>query len=182
MKRLEAFWLALEKFALFFSFVVNLVLVVVVLALAIALIRFEPAIKNDVAMKLVNDLNTGIDLLGSATITRTIHIEDSIPISFTLPIEQDTVVVLNESVPLTAYTSINFPGGGGQLNATVSLNLPKGMRLPVHLTMEVPVSQTVPVVMDVPVEIPLQETELNKVVVHFQKMIAPYDKLIQSLP
>jgi hypothetical protein len=182
MKRVEAFWLALEKFALFFSFVVNLVLVIVVLALAIALIRYEPAIKNDVAMKLVDDLNTGIDLLGSATITRTIHIEDSIPISFVLPIEKDTVVTLNEEVPLSANTSIVFPGGGGQLNATVSLRLPKGMSLPVHLTMDVPVSQTVPVVMDVPVEIPLQETELNKVVVHFQEMLTPYEKLIQQLP
>jgi len=182
MKRAEAFWLALEKFALFFSFVVNLVLVVVVLALAIALIRFEPAIKEGVAMKLIDGLDTGIDLLGSATITRTIHIEDSIPISFTLPIEQNTVVVLNEDVPLTARTTVVLPAGGGQLNATVSLKLPKGMPLPVHLTMDVPVNQTVPVVMDVPVEIPLQETELNKVVVHFQEMIAPYKALIQKLP
>ena len=182
MKRAEAFWLALEKFALFFSFVVNLVLVLVVLALAVALIRFKTPIKEDVAMKLVDGLNTGIDLLGSATITRTIHIEDNIPISFTLPIERDTVVTLSEAVPLTARASVVLPGGGGQLNTTVSLNLPKGMRLPVHLTMDVPVSQTVPVVMDVPVEIPLQETELNKVVVHFQEMIAPYEKLIQKLP
>jgi hypothetical protein len=182
MKRTEAFWLALEKFALFFSFVVNLVLVIVVLALAIALIRFEPAIKEDVVVKLVDDLNTGIDLLGSATITRTIHIEDSIPISFTLPIERDTVVTLRENVPLTAKTTVMLPGGGGQLNATVSLNLPQGMPLPVHLVMDVPVSQTVPVVMEVPVEIPLQETELNKVVVHFQKMIAPYEDLIKRLP
>lgn len=182
MKRIEAFWLALEKFALFFSFVVNLVLVIVVLALVIALLRFAPTLKNDVAMPLVNDLNTGIDLLGSATITRTIHIEDSIPISFTLPIERDTVVTLNKDVPLTARTTVVLPAGGGQLNATVSLNLPKGMPLPVHLTMEVPVSQTVPVVMDVPVQIPLQETELNRVVVHFQNMLEPYEELIQKLP
>ncbi|MDY7041133.1 MAG: hypothetical protein SVX38_09745 [Chloroflexota bacterium] len=182
MNRAETFWLALEKFALFFSFVVNLILVVVVLALVIVLIRFEPTIKNDVAMKLMGDLNTGIDLLGSATITRTIYIEDSIPISFTLPIERDTVVTLNENVPLTARTTVVLPAGGGQLNATVSLNLPKGMPLPVHLTMDVPVSQTVPVVMDVPVEIPLQETDLNKVVVHFQEMLAPYEELIQRLP
>jgi len=207
MERVKNFWIAFKDIALVFSFAVNFVLVVVLLVVSIPALRAVFTLKTDVVEPLLNDLDTAFVGLGEATIDTTIQIDESIPIQFDLPlaqplpiyfdlnIEQDTIVVLQQPVPLYGMPAqFNLPGGGGVINGSVSLALPAGLQLPIHLSMIVPVSQTIPVQMNVPVNhnIPIQmevpvhitlgEAGLDPVVGELRGAIRPMQVQIERLP
>ncbi|NCC34915.1 MAG: hypothetical protein EOM24_23320, partial [Chloroflexia bacterium] len=88
------------------------------------------------------------------------------------------IVRLTEPVSLVAPAAITFPGGGGNLNATVSIDLPAGLELPVDLNMNVKLVTSIPVQLDVPVRIPLAETELGP---QFQRLGAIVDRLVNPI-
>ena len=185
MKRHEVLWLAFEKFAIVFSFVVAFTLVMVLLVTSYVTWQMWGEIKglrDDVACPLIADVNGLVDDLENAVITRTIPISQTIPVRFTLPLDKSITVTLTDNVQLSRPTTMILPGGGGQINGTVYLALPRGQRLPVHMAMSVPVSQTLPVEMDVAVAIPLRETELGPVIEQLKDLLMPYlDLLDQGL-
>jgi hypothetical protein len=172
-------WNAFKTFAILFSFTVNLVLIIVLLILG-GWILF-PA-KTDLAEPMLNDLQGAVTALDEATIYRTIPIDQQVPVSFTLPLNQTTAVVLSEDVELIRPATFHLPGGGGAINGTVALNLPKGLELPVHLNLDVPVDNSIPVQFPVEVTIPLKETELNQVVVKLDKVLGPLVEYLNGLP
>jgi hypothetical protein len=170
---------AFKNFAIIFSFIVNFVLVIVLLIVA-GWILF-PA-KTDLVEPLLDDLQGAIDALGEATIVTTIPIDRRVPVSFTLPLNQATVVVLSQNVALERPATFYLPGGGGSIRGTVVLNLPQGLELPVLLNLDVPVDNTIPVQFDVEVSIPLKETELEQVVVKLNKVLGPIRDYLDKLP
>ncbi|MCL7451454.1 MAG: hypothetical protein M8467_00210 [Anaerolineae bacterium] len=176
MKRSEILWLAFEKFAIFFSFIVTFVLVVGVLVLGYALWQAGPLFEA-VADGLVCDTVTGVnDLLTDfedAVITRTIYISQTIPVQFDLPLNQRLIVSLTDNVPLSQPATYVLPAGGGRINGTVHLQLPRGQKLPVRMQTTVPVDQQLPVEMVVPVSIPLAETDLGAVIARLRDLLAP---------
>lgn len=181
MKRSEALWLAFEKFAIFFSFMVAFILVVVLLVAALAVWQALPglqALRHDVACPLIADVNGLLTELDNAVITRTIHISQTIPVHFALDLDKKLDVELTQGVRLNRPTTFTLPGGGGQINGSVSLVLPKGQNLPVHMQMTVPVDQNLPVAMDVPVTIPLKETGLGPVTGKLKGLLTPYLDLL----
>ncbi len=181
MKRSEALWLAFEKFAIFFSFMVAFILVMVLLVAAFVVWRGMPMIQSlrtDLACPLIADVNGLVTDLDNAVITRTIHISQTIPVRFDLELDKNLNVRLTQGVPLNRPTTFTLPAGGGQINGTVHLNLPKGQSLPVHMRMTVPVDQNLPVEMDVPVTIPLKETELGPVTAKLKALLTPYMDLL----
>jgi hypothetical protein len=186
MKRSEVLWLAFEKFAIFFSFIVTFLLVVLLLALGYATWQHRSVLKS-LKEGLVCDTVTGLnDLMGdleSAVITRTIPISETIPVRFDVPLDKNMDVELTDSVTVRRPTSFVFPAGGGRINGTVNLTLPSGQILPVHMSTMVEVSQTLPVQMDVHVAIPLKETELGGVLSQLKDLLAPLrlQKLEKSL-
>jgi hypothetical protein len=99
-------WAAFKDLATVFSFIVNFVLVIVVLLL-VGWILFPT--KTDVVEPMLDDLQSAVTALDNATIYRTIQIDEQVPVNFTLPVKQLTT------------------SGGGAINGTVSLSLPKGM-------------------------------------------------------
>ena len=176
MKRWEVLWLAFEKFAIFFSFVVTFILVMVLLMAGYVLWQQLPtlvAIKDGLVCDTITGLNTLLDDFEDAVITRTIPINETIPIEFDLPLDQNIVVQLTDDVELIRPASFVFPGGGGRINGTVYMELPQGSDLPIHLSTMVPVSQTVPVEMTVDVSIPLKETDLGGVIAQLRDLLAP---------
>lgn len=177
--RIAAFWEAFKNLAIIFSFIVNLVLVIILL-LVVGWILF-PA-KTDVVEPMLDELQGAIDALDNATIVRTIDIDEQVPVSFSLPLEQATVVVLSQDVRLERPASFIFPAGGGTINGTVVLNLPQGLELPILLDMDVPVQNSIPVQFPVDVTIPLRETELNQVVVELNSVLGPIRDLLDDLP
>lgn len=171
-------WQAFKNFAIIFSFIMNFVLLLVILLAAPLLL---PGVRT-IAGPLVGGLTDSFVQMGEANIERTISVEDEIPVEFMLPLQQTTNVVLIEPVPLAVPATFNLPGGGGTINGTVSIQLPKGLTLPVALDMQVPVSSTVPVNLDVAVDIPLQETELGAPFATLEGLFMPLDNFLQQLP
>lgn len=176
MKRWEIFWLAFEKFAVFFSFVVTFVMVMIVLVVGVIAWQRLPilrSLKEGLACETVTGLNSLVDDLENAVITQTIHISQTIPVRFDIPLDRKLNVRLTEGVQLTRPTTFFLPGGGGQINGTVTLMLPQGQTLPVQMSMVVPVDQQLPVEMDVPVAIPLKTTELGAIIDKLKRLLAP---------
>jgi hypothetical protein len=171
-------WQAFKTFAILFSFTVNIILLIVLLLVAPLII---PIVHN-IAKPIVGGLNSSFIDMSTASIVRTIRVEDELPISFTLPLEARTDVVLAEAVPLNIPARFVLPGGGGSINGNVTLNLPQGLILPVELNLEVPVDQQIPVALDVAVEIPLQETELGTPFNTLRSLFEPLNDLLIKLP
>ena len=171
-------WQAFKNFAIIFSFILNMVFLVMLILGAFYIIP----ILNGVAEPVVSGLNSSFEEMENAHITQNIAIEDEIPVVFDLPVRTATVATILEPVPMTIPTQFVLPGGGGQINGSVSFALPAGTQLPVQLDIVVPVSQTVPIVMEVPVDIPLSETELSQPFGDLRRLFAPLDSLLTNLP
>lgn len=178
-RRRTAFWDAFKNVAIIFSFTVNFVLVVVLL-LVLGWVLFPT--KTDVVEPMLDNLQGAVNALDDATIFRTISIDEQVPVSFTLPLNQPTTVVLSKDVELVRPATFFLPGGGGSINGTVVLNLPTGLELPIQLDLDVPVNNVIPVKFPVEVTIPLKETELNQVVVELNNVLEPVRKLLDDLP
>ena len=186
MKRWEILWLAFEKLAIVFSFVVTFTLMMLLLAVAIGAWQHRSALESlraGLACDTVTGMNTVLEDFENAVITRTIFISQTIPVQFDQPLDKNLNVELTENVSLSRPTTFVFPAGGGQINGTVYLELPEGQILPVHMRTSVGVSQTLPVQMDVAVAIPLNETELGLVIGQLKELLAPLqlEKLEQTL-
>lgn len=180
---LKSAWKVFEIFAVVFSFIVTLILVIILLGIGVVgwqTLKVVPmpsspqAFKDDVVCKTIIDLNGMVEDLDKAVIVRTIYINQTIPVVFDLPLDKELSVALTENVPLNRPTTFNLPSFGGKINGMVSLSLPSGYRLPIHLVMTVPVSQSLPVKMEVPVEIPLKETDLGPVTAKLKALVQPY--------
>lgn len=175
--RRARFWAAFKNFALLFSFLVNLILVIVILLLIQPLFMA----KTQIAEPLLGDLDAAFAALGKTRIVTTVAIDDSLPVVFDLPLQQNTNVVLTEPVPLSVPTTFSL-GNQGTIYGWVSLNLPAGMVLPVALNLNVPVSTTVPVVMQVPVTIPLDEAGMEPAITQLRGVFRPIQATLQQLP
>jgi hypothetical protein len=175
----SSLWPAFKDVAIIFSFTVNFVLVMAVLFL-VGWILFPT--KTDVVEPMLDNLQGAVNALDNATIVRTIYINQQVPVNFTLPVKQQTTVVLSEDVPLTRPATFVFPPGGGSIHGTVSLSLPAGMELPIYLGMDVPVQNQIQVEFPVEVSIPLDETELNQVVVKLNNVLEPVRDFLDKLP
>lgn len=172
-------WQAFKTFAILFSFIMNFVLLIVLL---LVLPQLIPLTQN-VAKPLVSGLNASFVDMSSATIERTIQVEDEIPITLNVPLQTETDVRVTQSVPLDGVPArFLLPGGGGEINGLVFLDLPAGLELPVALDLEVPIEEQVPVSLAVDVSIPLDETSLGQPFSQLQALFEPLDVFLQQLP
>ena len=167
-------WLAFEKFALVFSFSVNVILLVVVLVLAGLLLP----IRDYIARPIMDKVMVEIEQLGETHIKTTIVVEDEIQVKFDLPLNQAVNVTTLAPVPIETAASFTLPAGGGYIRGTVSLDLPTGTVMPVMLNTTIPVDQMVPVKLTVPVDINLGETDLKTSVDNFKALLEPIDNLL----
>ncbi|HEY3311487.1 MAG TPA: hypothetical protein VGK00_07595 [Anaerolineales bacterium] len=169
-KTLPAFWTVASALSL----VVNIILII-----ALVLVGRELfVLKSLVGDKLLGGLYENFIYMDQAHIQTSINVSDTIPISFTLPISQDTVVVLNQDTHISG-ANVRINTGGIAINSPANIVLPAGTNLPVHLELSVPVTTTVPINIQVPVDIPLQQTELHKPFIGLQQVVAPFYNLLQ---
>lgn len=173
-KRTEAFWLAFERFALIFSFSMNVILLIVVLVLLGLLLP----IKNQVARPMMSQVMGEIDRLGTTHIQTTVTVEDEIQVKFDLPLDQAVDVTTTAAVPITTDAYFTLPNGGGYIRGTVNIDLPADTKLPVRLNTTVPVDQMVPVKLTVPVDINLGDTDLKVSVDNFKALLEPIDAML----
>jgi hypothetical protein len=130
-------------------------------------------IKKLVGDDLLGGLYANFVKMDTASIKTTIIVEDGIPVSFDLPIAQNTNVVLSQDTPISGAL-VNINTGGVSINAPANIVLPAGTILPIRLEMTVPVQTTTPITLNVPVDIPLSQTELHEPFTWLQDVVAPY--------
>ena len=176
-----AFWTVASAFSL----TVNVILIVILVLLARQLF----SLKGVLNQQLLGGLYYNFVRMDQANITTTvqvedtIHVNDTIPVVFDLPLEQVTDVTLTRNTPIDGATV--FLNGQA---VPLDLILPEGTELTIRLDMTVPVNQTVPVVLEVPVslsvpvDIPLDETELHQPFVGLQEVVSPYYWEIAGAP
>jgi hypothetical protein len=177
----------LYKALIWTSFLINAVLLIALGVLAGILLQNRNQVQaiaengTVFAANNVAELQDVVSDLQSATIVYTVPLETQLPIALDVPINPSTIMTprnivrLTESVPLQAPARITFPGGGGNLNATVNIELPAGLELPVELNMDVKLTTAIPVKLDVPVNIPLDQTELGP---QFERLGAIVGRLV----
>lgn len=169
-KTLPAFWTV----ASLLSLVINIILIVALILLGRELFVLKALVGN----QLLGGLYENFIFMDQAHIRTNISVVDNIPISFSLPISQDTVVVLTQNTPING-ANVRINTGGMIINSAANIILPAGTNLPVHLELNVPVTTTVPVKIDVPVDIPLDQTELHRPFIGLQQVVAPFYNLLQ---
>lgn len=155
------------------SLIVNVILIVVLLVLGRELFVLKSIVGND----LLGGLYSNFIYMDKAHIKTNITVADNIPINFTLPISQDTVVILTENTPING-ANVRITSGGLTINSAANIVLPRGTSLPVHLELNVPVNTTVPIKLNVPVDIPLEQTELHQPFVGLQQVVAPFYNML----
>jgi hypothetical protein len=168
-KILPAFWTV----ASVLSFVVNVILIIVLVVLARELFVLKSIVGNN----LLGGLYQNFIYMDLAHIKTEITVSETIPINFTLPISQDTIVTLTENTSING-ANVRITSGGVAINSAANIILPRGTNLPVHLELNVPVSTSVPITIRVPVDIPLDQTELHKPFIGLQQVVDPFYKLL----
>lgn len=171
-------WGAFKDVAIVFSFIVNIVLIIVLL------LSPEPLFmtKNEIAEPILLDLDNAFEALGETTIQTTVQINHMLPISFEVPLQQETAVILNKAVPLSVPATFYLPSGGGSINGVVSLELPSGQALPVTLDFTIPVASSIPVEFSVPVEIQLYDAGMGPAIEELRAVFQPLTSFVEELP
>lgn len=167
-----AFW----KGATLLSLGVNLALIVTVLALGRHVFELKRIVEP-----LITGLQGGFAQMDSAHIETDVGVQDQVPVTFDLPVKQDTVVTLTEPTRIEG-ASVAIQTGAFTVNAPAVVVLPEGTRLPIKLDMTVPVEVEVPINFDVPVDIPLGETELHQPFDEMGGLIGGYRQIIEKFP
>lgn len=158
------------------SLAVNVILIVALIAIGQQLFTLKELVSD----QLITGLYHNFQLMDEANIEQTIVVDDTIPVQFDLPVSTQTWVTLTEPTPIQG-AQVSIQTGVVDINAPANIVLPQGTRLPIALDITVPVDQTVPVLLNVPVNIPLNETELHQPFVGLQRVVEPYDSLLNSL-
>lgn len=160
------------------SIAINLILLVIVIILANQLFAIKEVVTND----LVGGLYYNFLLMDQAEISTTVQVQDTIPVQFDMPLNQQTIVVITEPTQINGARVSLSTGGLNITNAPADIVLPAGTELPIQLDLIVPVDTNIPVVLNVPVDIPLNETELHQPFVGLQEVVAPYYDTLNDLP
>ncbi|MGZ6346021.1 MAG: hypothetical protein ACXWNC_00410 [Anaerolineales bacterium] len=122
---------------------------------------------------LLSGLYGNFNGMDTASISTTITVQTQVPMNFTLPIQQNTNVLLTENLAIPhAYVVIN--SGGLSINAPASITLPAGTNLPVALNVDVPVQISIPLTLQIPVNIPLSQTGLHQPLIGLQETVRSY--------
>lgn len=168
-KTLRGFWPVFWTITGSVSILLNVVLIAGLLLVGRQLFVLKALVSDD----LLSGLYENFVLMDNATITTQVHISKDIPVTFNLPLDQETVVTLTQYTPIYG-ANVALNSGGVIINAPADIVLPIGQELPVRLQLNVPVSVTVPVELDVPVSIPLSSTELHQPFVGLREVIGEF--------
>jgi len=159
--------------------IVTLVLLVVNAGLVYALLaaRTKAAEGAATAAQAVAAFRTG-------TVETTVHIEQTLPVSLTVPFRTTLTVPISVTLPVDTQLSFTLHTIVGDL----PVNVPFQTTLPVHfqqsvpVAFSVPVSTTVPVSFDVPVRIDVGATSLGQALAPTQSYLENLATELQANP
>ncbi len=178
-KFMPAFWTV----ACIFSLVVNIILVGLLVSVGRQMFQFKSVVSDGLITQASDSLAMmdKAHIILTVPVETTVRVQDTLPVAFDLPINQDT------QLSLSADSTIN--GAYIYLNNTAvrtDLTLPSGTPLQSKLNISVPVSTTVPVdlvvpvTLQVPVDIAIDQTDLHQSIVGLQEAIQPYQTTMST--
>jgi hypothetical protein len=173
-KALPTFWSVGAGLSVILNFILLIVIVIIIGQMS--------AIKEILTNKVVGGLYYNFVLMDQATIKTTVMVEDNIAVTFDLPLQQNTIVILTEDTPIEGATVTMNTGGLNIRSAPTDIVLPEGTELPVKLDLIVPVNTEIPISLTVPVDIPLNETELHQPFVGLQDVVSPLFRMLLDPP
>jgi len=178
-KYLPAFWTV----ACIFSLIVNAILI----ALLIGFGRNFFSTKELIAKGLINGASDNLALMDQAHIVDSVpvqtevRLQDTLPVVFTLPISQNTQLVLAQDTRIPgAYIYLNNTAVLTDLTLPARTPIQVSMNMSIPVNTSVPISMTVPISMQVPVDIAIDQTDLHQSIVGLQGVIDPYKTLMES--
>ncbi len=157
-----------------FSLIVNLVLVAILLVMAFQIKNLKTTVSalTGLGDNALGGLYANFVKMDQASINTTISVDSQIPINLSVPVAQNTTVVLTSKVNIpNAHVVINT--GGLAINSIASVTLPAGTSLPIALNLTIPIQSTIPISLQVPISIPLNQTELHQPFTGLQTTIRP---------
>ncbi len=169
-------WDWFQNLAILFSLLMNLLLI----AGGVLLWRQYQANKEVLNMvqslpeteiqPLVKGISDGFEAMNASTITTTIPINEIVPISLDIPVQQTTVIQLTEPILLNDLpVTVRLLGEAGTINGITDITLPEGTLLPIALDMNIQVNDSIQVAFPVDVAIPIRDTELSQGLIGIQK-------------
>lgn len=157
-----------------FSIALNIILITALLLLGRDFFKLKAMMGDQVVAGLYDNFKA----MDQSHIQTVIPISQQLPVNFTLPINQATMVTLSQDTAINnARVYINT--GGIIINSPANIVLPAGSVLPVQLKMDVPVSTAIPVAMNIPVDIALNQTGLHEPFIGLQQVIEPVYFMLQ---
>ncbi|MGH2521825.1 MAG: hypothetical protein ACRDH2_04900 [Anaerolineales bacterium] len=98
--------------------------------------------------------------LRQASIDYTLHLEESLPVSLTIPFSATFSVPISVTLPISTNVNIplDTPFGTLPLNVPIRTTIPVNLQPRVPINLAVPISTTVPVVLEVPIQVALSDT------------------------
>jgi hypothetical protein len=163
-EKFEFLWTAFEKFALFFSFVATLVILVGVVFIYNALTNLPEPVPPTDLRPLVHAVHGGLKEIEAADLAVNAPISHTVPITLKIHVDRETELKFTEDSKATATgVTIKLKGSAGTLSAS-SAELEFDTRKPLEVKMDfeeqvafdVPIQTKVPVKMDLS-GIPLDE-------------------------
>jgi hypothetical protein len=195
-ERFELFWTALEKFALFFSFVATLTVLVIMVLIYRWAIDLEPAgpafSPEDVAKDVAEDIAPVIDItrrgfeqIHSGVLTTEILVEQTVPVTFTVHsgIEETELSVVDKFKIDTDEVLIELRNEAGWIaGKRASLEVKEGNTFKVKMDISEPVVIKVPIKVSVPVEIPLSALDLTPLIEELEQTDEKMQTELSALP
>jgi hypothetical protein len=173
-ERFELFWTALEKFALFFSFIASLTSLVVLLliynAVADLEIRTEPALQAQDIDPLVDMTRKGFEQIQNAVIKTQVTISRSVPVTIEFGFAGETSLkVVGKNKVSTGEITIDLRDDAGTLHGEKgAIEMADKSILKVNMNTKDSRVVRVPLLFEVPVEVPLSSLNLAEVIEELQ--------------
>jgi hypothetical protein len=119
-----------------------------------------------------------------SSIDYTVKIDQSLPVSFTVPFSSTFAVPISVTLPISTQVSIPLETPFGVLPLTVPIRttIPVNLRPTVPIDIAIPISTTVPVIVDVPIHLALAGTAVGESLVRVQVYLEDLAAELQTVP
>jgi hypothetical protein len=168
-ERLELFWTAFERFALFFSFVATLAILITMILVynAVTSIEVPPALTAEDIDPLFDITRQGFEKIQGSVLTTRVSIDHTVPVTFAVRLNPSATELrlVGQNDIIAGAVAIDLRGDAGQLlGEGATLEIGEGNAFNVSMDVSQSIVIDVPVQVEVPVEIPLSSLDLTEIV------------------
>lgn len=153
------------------------------LCIGVALVAAVGAVRGR-AVEGLRTAASSVHALRGSSIDYTVRVEQSLPVSLTVPFSTTIVVPINSTLPIDTEFKLTLrtPLGDYPINVPVQSSVPINMQTSVPVKLSVPISASVPVALSLPIRISLAQTTLGASLEQLEGYLAALAAELQSAP